>query len=237
MLTVRGLGEEVTMLDDLREEVAHMCGLVQQAVARAEHALLAGNRSECDEVLAGDDLIDHMELSIAARCGDLLISARDLADEERREMTAILKVISDLERVADLAEEIALISRELSSPYPAKIDQRLRGLAELTLDMVQVSLHAFLDRDPSNLRRLREQEDTSDVLQRRLHAEILCHLKSAPDDLKTGVNLLFASHNLGRMADHATNIGEWAIYRLTGGLGRLRHYHPSDFPASHLPLV
>jgi phosphate transport system protein len=225
------------MLDDLREDVVHMGGLVQQAVVRAQQALLTGNRSECDEVLAGDDLIDHMELSIAAKCGGLLTSARDLAEEERREVTAILKVITDLERVADLAEEIALISREISPPYPSKIDQRLRGLAELTLDMVQVSLRAFLDRDLSGLRRLREQEDTIDVLQRRLNAEILCHLKSAPDDLKTGVNLLFASHNLGRMADHATNIGEWAIYRLTGGLGRLRHYHPSDFPASHLPLV
>lgn len=225
------------MLNDLREDVAHMGGLVEQAVASAEHALLAGNRSECEEVLAGDDLIDHMELSITTKCGGLLTSARDLANEKRREVTAILKVITDLERVADLAEEIALIARELSPPYPPKIDQRLRELAELTLEMVRVSLHAFVDRDLGDFLRLREQEDTVDVLQRRLHAEILCHLKSVPDNLKAGMNLLFASHNLGRMAGHTAKIGEWAIYQLTGVLGRLRHYHPSEFPASHLPLV
>jgi phosphate transport system protein len=103
--------------------------------------------------------------------------------------------------------------------------------------MVRIGLHAFADRELSRLHQLREQEDIVDVAQRWLHAEVLRHLQSAPDHIKTGVGLLFASHDLGRMADHATNIGEWAIYSATGELGRLRSYRPSEFPASFLPLI
>jgi len=75
------------------------------------------------------------------------------------------------------------------------------------------------------------------VAQRWLHAEVLRHLQAVPDYIKTGIALLFASHDLGRMADHATNIGEWAIYSATGGIGRLKSYRPSDFFASLLPLL
>ncbi len=229
--------ENASPVQELHEDVIHMGELVREAVAKANHALLQGDRVRGEEVIGRDDLIDRMELAIARKCIDLLTSGQDIGSEERREVTAVLKVITDLERIADLAEEVALIAREISPPYPAKIAQRLRKMAELAADMVGIGLHAFASRDLSRLHQLREQEDIVDVAQRWLHAEVLRHLKTAPDQLKTGVSLLFASHDLGRMADHSTNIGEWAIYSATGGIGRLKSYRPSDFSASLLPLM
>ena len=229
--------ENALPVQELHEDVMHMGDLVREAVAKANRALLQGDKARGDEVIAGEDLIDRMELAIARKCIDLLTSGQDIGSEEQREVTAILKVITDLERIADLAEEVALISREVSPPYPAKISQRLRKMAELAYDMVQSGLHAFASRDLSRLHRLREQEDVVDVAQRWLHAEVLRHLQAVPDHIKTGIALLFASHDLGRMADHATNIGEWTIYSATGGLGRLKSYRPSDFSPSLLPLL
>lgn len=224
-------------MEELHEDVMHMGDLVMEAVANANRALLEGDRARGDEVIAGDDLVDRMELVIARKCIALLTSGQDIGSEQQREVTAILKVITDLERIADLAEEVALISREISPPYPAKISQRLWKMAELASDMVRIALHAFASRDLSRLHRLREQEDTVDVAQRWLHAEVLRHLQAIPDQTKIGIALLFASHDLGRMADHATNIGEWAIYSATGDIGRLRSYRPSDFSPSLLPLL
>jgi len=229
--------EGTAMVQELHEDVIHMGELVRDAVAKASRALLKGDKARGDEVIAGEQLVDRMELTIARKCVDLLTSSQDIGGEAQREVTAILKVITDLERIADLAEEVALISREISPPYPAKIAQRLRKMAELALDMVQIGLDAFGGRDLSRLHHLREHEDVVDVAQRWLHAEVLRHLQAVPDYIKTGIALLFASHDLGRMADHATNIGEWAIYSATGGIGRLKSYRPSDFSASLLPLL
>ena len=229
--------EETAMVQELHEDVIHMGELVRDAVAKASRALLQGDKARGDEVIAGEQLVDRMELTIARKCVDLLTSSRNIGGEQQREVTAILKVITDLERIADLAEEVALISREISPPYPARISQRLRKMAELASDMIETGLHAFASRDLRRLHRLREQEDIVDVAQRWLHAEVLRHLQAVPDYIKTGIALLFASHDLGRMADHATNIGEWAIYSATGGIGRLKSYRPSDFSASLLPLL
>jgi phosphate transport system protein len=161
----------------------------------------------------------------------------DLRPDERRELVAVLRMATDLERVADLAEEIALICREVSPPHPPRIAQRLDKLTELTSRMLATALQAFAERDLQALTRLRESEDTVDVAQRWLHAEVLRHLRAMPGDMKVGVGLLFISHSLGRVADHATNIGESVIYAATGQLGRLRNYRPTNYPACLLPLV
>jgi phosphate transport system protein len=223
--------------EELREDVLHMGDLVTDAVAKANRALLHGDRAAGDQVIAGDDVIDRMELAIARKCIDVITAGEARGSEEQREVAAILKVITELERIADLAEEVALIARKLSPPHPAGIAQRLRKTAELASEMVQVGLHAFASRDLSRLHRLREQEEVVDVAQRWLNAEVQRHLKAEPGQVQVGIGLLFASHDLGRMADHATNIGEWAIYSATGGLGRLKSYRPSDYSASLLPLV
>jgi len=229
--------ESMRPTQELHEDVLHMGEVVKDAVAAANRALLQGDRAAGDQVIAGDDLIDRMELAIARKCIDVLTAGEALGSEEKREVAAILKVITDLERIADLAEEVALISRKLAPPHPARIGQRLRKMAELASEMVQIGLHAFATRDLSPLHRLREQEEVVDVAQRWLTAEVQRYLRAEPMQVQVGIGLLFASHDLGRMADHATNIGEWAIYSATSGLGRLKSYRPSDFSASLLPLV
>jgi phosphate transport system protein len=223
--------------EGLLENMMHMGILVSDAITKAGRALLQGDQMSGRQVLVGDDEIDRMELAIARKCMDLLASSETLTDAEQRQTTAILKAITDLERIADLAEEIVLLSREISPPYPAKIVQRLRKMAEQTLAMIQKGMQAFSDGDLRDLHELREQEDIVNLAQRRLHAEIFGHIKETPDALKTDMKLLFASHNFGRMAAHATNLGEWAVYAATGGLGRLRSYRTSEFPAALIPLI
>jgi phosphate transport system protein len=229
--------ESTRPVQELHEDVMHMGDLVREAVAKANRALLQGDRARGEEVIAGDDLVDRMEMAIARKCIHVLTSSQGIGGKEQRQVTAILKVITDLERIADLAEEVALISREISPPYPDRISQRLRKVAALASDMVQSGLHAFACPDLGHLHGLREQEDVVDVAQRWLHAEVLRHLQVVPAHVKTGIALLFASHDLRRMADHATNIGEWAIYSATGDIGRLKSYRPSDFCPSLLPLL
>jgi len=229
--------EKAQPVQELHEDVMHMGDLVKETVAKANRALLQGDRARGDEVISGDDLVDRMELAIARKSIALLTSGLTIGSEEQREVTAVLKVITDLERIANLAEEIALVCREVSPPYPPRISQRLGKMAALASEMVQIGIHAFGNRDLNRLHRLREQEDVVDVAQRWLHAEVLRHLLAAPDQIKMGIALLFASHDLGRMVGHATNIGEWAIYSATGGIGRLRSYRPSDFSPSLLPLL
>jgi len=224
------------MTQELLQSVIQMGKLVREAVAKANASLLEGDKSQGEEVLAGDDQIDRMELAITRKCAELL-AVPELAADEMQEVIAVLRAIADLERIADHAEEVALISRDLHPTYPAGIAQRLQHMADMTSQMIQVALTAFASRDLDQLHRLREQEDTVEVAQRWLHAEILRYLGALPADLRTEVMLLFVSHNLGRMADHATNIGEWASFAVTGEVGRLKSYRPSPYSPSCLPLV
>ncbi len=223
-------------MQELHHDVVHMSDLVKEAVARASQGILEGDRMLCEEVIGRDDIIDRMELAIARKCIELLASDQPFPTAPRRRAAAILRVISDLERIADLAVDIALIAREIVSPCPPKITRRLRKMVDLTSEMIAISVQAFASGELHDLHRLREQEDIAEIAHRWLHAEVLRHLAAAPDYLRAGVWLLFASHALKRVAAHATNIGEWAIYSTIGELGRLKSYHPASFPAALLSL-
>jgi phosphate transport system protein len=223
-------------VQELHQDVVHMGDLTKEAVARASRGILEADRHLCEEVIGQDDVIDRMELAIARKCIEFLVSGESTAAAPKRKLAAILRVITDLERIADLAVDIALIGREIALPCPAKITRRLQKMVDLTSDMVERSLCAFVSGELHDLHRLREQESTVEIAHRWLHAEVLRHLEAAPDYLRSGVWLLFASHALKRMAAHATNIGEWAIFSVTSELGRLKSYHPTPFPATLLSL-
>lgn len=222
-------------LQELYQHVVHMGDLVGNAVAKASQAVLEPDRRLCEEVIGTDDVIDRMELAVARKCIDFLASDQSVVAAPRRKAAVILRVITDLERIADLAVDMALIGREMA-PGPTRLTRRLRKMVDLTADMIGTGLRAFAGGDLHELHRLREQEDTVEIAHRWLRAEVLRHLEADPGYLRSGVGLLFASHALKRVAAHATNIGEWAIHSVTSELGRLKSYHPTPFPAALLPL-
>lgn len=210
---------------------------VARAVDKANRGLMSEDHSQADEVIAGEDQINAMDLNIGRKSAELLCSLAFLSAAEQWKVTAALKAVTDLERIADLAESCARIARERSAALPDVVTQRLRRLADLALEMVAAGLRALAGGDLREIHRLREHEDTVEAAYRWLHAELLRHLEKEPKNLNEGVRLLFAAHNLKRIAAHATDIGEWAIYAKTGELGKLKGYSPTAFPMSLLPLI
>jgi phosphate transport system protein len=199
------------VVEELREDVLSMGSLVREIIGRATRALLLGDRRMADEVTAQGETIDLLESRIATRSLDTLAFRDGLAIARQMELGAILSLAIELERISDLAEEIAVICHQTAPPYPAPVAQRLRELADSALRSVELGVRAFLSKDLDDLHQLRWQRDIVEGAQRCLHDELQRQVRSVPGYASVGVGLLFASQNLKRIADHAASIGAWAV--------------------------
>ncbi|MGE5583352.1 MAG: phosphate signaling complex protein PhoU [Bacillota bacterium] len=208
-------------LSQLQQELLKMGSMVEEAIHLAVESLARQNLELAQEIIDGDDRIDDLSRKIEEDCIRLIALQQPIA-RDLRVITTVLKMVTDLERIADHATNIAEITQRIGKTPLIKplIDiPRMAGMAEA---MVRDSLKAFVDRDLEFAKATCLRDDEVDKLYESLLNELTGFIIQGGDAERVvqSMNLLFAARYLERVADHATNIGERVIYLVTGSVER-----------------
>lgn len=212
-------------LDRLLRDVLRMAGNVEEAIQNATHALETRDRSLAEQVISGDDTIDHFENEVQEECLKILALHQPVAVDLRR-IGAMLRIATDLERMADLAVGLAETALELSHPPFAQIPGRFKPMTRRAIEMVKRALNALVHSDAAEARTVVLLDDDVDADNDAILAEVVARMKRSPEEIDAGLALHAAVRYVERIADHATNIAEEVIYVVEGAMVR---HHPEAF--------
>jgi len=202
-------------LEALRTELLRMGEQVQGAIAGAVTALVAQDPALVQQVINGDELVDETHLKIEGLCLELLALQQPMA-RDLRWITSILKVVTDLERIADHAVDIAQAAERMAGQPLIKPLEDIPVMASLVQGMVATALDTFLTNNRQQALSLVEQDHEVDRLHRQVIEELQRIMEDDSQNVGQGIQLLFISSALERMGDHATNLGEWYLYLQSG---------------------
>jgi phosphate transport system protein len=202
-------------LNALEQELLRMGALVEEQIARAVQSLTDRDLMLAQQVIDADDAVDSLEMEIERRCLTLLALQQPMAGDLRTVSTA-LKIITDLERMADHAADIAKVTRQLGQEPPVKPLVDIPRMATVAAYMVRSALNAYVARDVDMAMLMIRMDDEVDQLYGQIFRELLDLMRERPETVRQGTYLLFVANYLERIADHATNLGEWIGYMVTG---------------------
>lgn len=202
-------------LEELQQEVLKMGTLVEQAIFNAVKSLKERDEGLAQQVIDGDDLIDEYQVKIEDLCVKLLALQQPMASDLRVISTA-MKIVTDLERMADHAVDIAKVTIRISGQPLIKPLIDIPRMAEITQKMVRESLDAYVRHDADQVLQLLDCDHEVDGLYCQVFRELLTFMMEDPRTIRQATQLLFVAQHLERIADHATNIGEWVYYMVTG---------------------
>jgi phosphate transport system protein len=208
-------------LDNLQRDILAMAGLVELTIYKAIRALTERDVTMAREVISNESQIDDEENHIDEECLKMLALHQPVAIDLRR-ITAAMMIIVDLERMGDLAEEIAERAIQLARPPYFPIPERLQSMTDLTTTMVRQSLDAFVNLDLHLARLVHRLDDEVDSHCAQIIKELVQAMKSSPELIEGGLSMFSATRHLERIADHATNIAEDVIYLVEGEIVRHR---------------
>jgi phosphate transport system protein len=209
-------------LDNLQQDILALAGLVEGSVHRAIRALRERDVKAAREVIAVDPQIDTEENHIEEECLKILALHQPVAIDLRRIASAMMINI-DLERMGDLAEEIAERAVHLAGLPRLPIDDgNLQKMTDLTTMMVRQSLDAFVNLSTDQAQVVLRMDDEVDRLNEELIQAIVAAMKRSPEAIDAGLSMFSAVRHLERIADHATNIAEDVIYLVEGEIVRHR---------------
>ncbi|MDD2373636.1 MAG: phosphate signaling complex protein PhoU [Syntrophomonadaceae bacterium] len=202
-------------LGRLREDLLKMGRLLQQQVYDAVKALADKNIELARQVIENDDLIDDMELDIEKRSLGLIALKQPLA-RDLRLIASIFRIIIDIERMADHAEDIAHIAQDLHEQAYIKPLIDIPRMAVIAQDMLETALRAFIEEDCDLAMSLVSPEKELDGLYEQVFNELLFYMVRDPRNIPQATALLLVAGHLERIGDHATNIGEMVVYVVDG---------------------
>ena len=202
-------------LDELNTLLIKMAAKVEQAVADAMKALEERDKGLAATVSKNDRDVDRMERRIEDMCLMLLLKQQPVAGDLRF-ISAALKIITDLERIGDHAQDICEISLTMDEkPLSVSTDLITRMFIEST-SMIKMAIDAFITNDEDLATQCINHDDVVDELFLELREEIIDKFREQKEDPHELVDLLQIAKYLERVGDHAQNIGEWVIFSLTG---------------------
>ena len=191
-----------------------MGGLAEDRVRMAVRALVERDQVALDTVLVSDEDINRLHIEIDDRCLKLLALHQPMAVDLRAIVSAV-KINTDLERVGDLAVNIAeAASRYLQHP-PVKELIDIPRMAELAKGMLRDALDAFVRRDQTLAREVLDRDDSLDMLKTQVFRSLLDHMTRDPDTILPALDLVLISRHLERIGDHATNVAEDVIFMVS----------------------
>ena len=201
-------------LFELNREIIEMGAMCEEMIARAAKALLTGDISLAKQVIASGSGVDEMEREIESRCMKLLLHQQPVA-RDLRQISAALKMITDMERIGDQAEDIAEIVIFLNGHTMEGVET-IVDMARETIKMVTESVDAFVKKDVALAESVLSHDDVVDDYFDKMKCAIINLIAENPADGEFALDLLMISKYLERIGDHATNIAEWVIYSVTG---------------------
>jgi phosphate transport system protein len=178
-------------------------------------ALLERNPEKAKQVIAGDRVIDGMEVEIEEACIDLLALQQPMA-KDLRMLVAAIKIANDLERVGDHAVNLAQSADRLARSRPIAPEPEIIEMARLAREMLSDALEAFVRGDAAGGREVCLRDDKVDALNRSVFRILLTHMMEDPHIIGAALELFLVSRNLERVADLATNVGEDVVFLVEG---------------------
>ena len=201
-------------LKELGEKLTLMGAMCEEAIANSAKALLTGD-SELAKKLAPLDLeIDRYERDIEALCLRLLLQQQPVAGD-LRQISAALKMITDMERIGDQALDIAETAGFMG-PLDEEDAGLFKSLAQIVVAMVTDSVDAYVSRDPEAARAVAKRDDEADDVFKAIKSAMIERPSRRPGDGEHALALLMIAKYLERIGDHATNIAEWVEFAATG---------------------
>jgi phosphate transport system protein len=207
-------------LEKLQRRMLSLASAVEQTVEKAMRALFDRDIELASELIESDTPIDMEETQIEEDCLKILALHQPVAVDLRR-VASILKINSDLERMADLAVNIAERALSLARGADMPVPVVFRQMTDLTNTMVRDSLDAFVKLDAMLAKKVCRMDDEVDRYNRQIIEEVSRFMKQAPANVDPGLHLFSAARHLERIADHATNIAEDVVYLVEGRI--IRH--------------
>jgi len=202
-------------LNRLNERLLHMARQVEESIALSVKGLKDRQEEPAREVLRREQNINLLEIEIDELCMKLLALRQPVASDLRF-ITSAMKIAGELERMGDLAVNIAEVSLELLKFPLLKPLIDIPRMASIAQSMVKDSLAAYVNRDEKLARAVCERDDEVDSLNDQIFRELLTYMISDPTTINRAVGLILVGRHLERIADHATNIGEDVIYIVVG---------------------
>jgi phosphate transport system protein len=218
-------------LSHVKVRLLTMSGEAEAALGLAVEALLDRDGEKARRVIAGDRVIDSMEVEIEEQCINLLALQQPMA-RDLRMLTSALKIANDLERVGDHAVNIAQSTERLTQARPITPEPEIVEMARLAREMLSDALEAFIRGDATAGREVCLRDDKVDALHRSVFRILLTHMMEDPHMIGAGMELFLVSRNLERVADLATNIGEDVVFLVEGKSIKHHAEDRGDAPAS-----
>jgi phosphate transport system protein len=206
--------------DDLRElaaEIVEMGNRTEKQVSNAMDALLTKNVSLAWDVKAADGAIDELERAIETKAIETIARRQPLAID-LREIVGALRIATDLERIGDLASNIAKRAEQIGNKkFASEISVQLRHMTQLVLQQLRSVIHSYQHRDVEEALRVWRSDEDIDGLHNSTFRQLLTYMMEDPGNITLGMHLLFCAKNIERIGDHATNIAESVHFMLQGG--------------------
>ena len=203
-------------LDTLQRLIAEMGGIAEKMVVEAVDALASADTALAHRVVATDARLDAMQREIED-LAVMTIARRQPVSIDLRELIGAIRVAGDLERVGDLAKNIAKRTIKIGAAFRApRAIVGLKHMNEVATELMKDVLDAYAQRDAERAREVWERDVDLDALEDLVFRDLLTHMMEDPRNISLCAHLLFCSKNIERIGDHATNIAETAVFLVTG---------------------
>ena len=204
----------------LKEKILRVGTLVEEAISKSITALINRDTALAQRVMASDEEIDRMEVEVEEECLKILALYQPVA-ADLRFVVAVLKINNDLERMGDLAKNIAKRVAQLAG-QEVDLPAEIRSMAMQAQEMVKQCLDAVVRGDPALARQVREEDDVVDDGRQRIQRQVMAGIKADPENAESLLRINSVSKHIERIADMATNIAEDVVYMVEGDIVRHR---------------
>jgi phosphate transport system protein len=228
------LGEHISRqfnedLEEVRSKVLQMGGVVEEQLERAITALINNDNELAREVVRQDIRVNALEVEIDEEC-TRIVARRQPAASDLRLVMAVIKTITDLERIGDEVKRVAkMVHEELEGALDEEVRQELEHMGELVKKMLQAVLDAFARTDAKAALEVTRMDNKIDVKYVVITRQLMTHMAQDPSQIPTMLNVLWAARAMERMGDRCENIAEYVLYLVLGKT--VRHVDPDDYEA------
>ncbi|MGE5629304.1 MAG: phosphate signaling complex protein PhoU [Solirubrobacterales bacterium] len=204
-------------LEQLNDDIIRMGSIVEKQIHQSIEALVQKDINLAEQIIANDDLVDNFEKEIENKCIRLIGKEQPLAIDLRTIFTCS-KIITDLERIADHAVDVAKVVKRLKNENYIKELIDIPKMASLVEVMIKQALDAFVEGNVKASLDICKLDDEVDGYYKKIFRDLLELMTKDNSTINQGTQFLFVAKNLERVADHVTNICEWTVYLVTGEL-------------------
>ncbi|MGH4118177.1 phosphate signaling complex protein PhoU [Clostridium sp.] len=202
-------------LEQIHNDMLSMGSIVEKQIFKCIEALVNQDCDLAEKVIKDDDLVDNLQKVIEDKCVRLIATQQPLAHDLRTLFTST-KIVTDLERIADHAVDIAKIAIKIKGETYIKQLVHIPQMADIAKEMIKLSIDAYVEGDLEKAYSTCKMDDKIDAIYKDVFNELLLLMAEDSTTVKQASQLLFVCKFLERIADHTTNICEWTVYLVTG---------------------